>query len=385
MARKKVRRYRDYTQIIDGHLYAVVNLRQADGKYKKKYKKVDGPTQALQWALEELDKHKKGTSFDADLAFADFAEWYKQEFLRPPIYEHSLKVSGVKDYERLKNKVDKMKKFFGERKMSDFSENDLLRWQKHRRDKDEVLTTTLNRDFALLRAMFKKGLRFRRISSIPEFDINISAERERDRVLTFDEEKRLLAVCVAEETISVERKNGRKYEMKIEARREHLRPIIILAVDTALRLNELFTLTWADIDFGAEVISVKAQNAKKQIARKTLITPRARIELLALYEKSDKLPGSKVFKQKSPVRAFRTACARAAVLDLTFHDLRHTAITRMIRARIPHTEVMKMSGHRTLKTFLRYLNLVDSTVTANAVQLANYLDSQTVIESESVN
>lgn len=373
MPRKpKTRRYRDYSEVIDGKLYAVVNLRQPSGKYKKKRKLVASKTEALQWALEELEKHKKGNKIDDALTFDDFADWYKREFLHKPIYEKGLKVSGVKDYERAKNKVDRFKEFFGELKMKDFTENDLRRWARFRRESDEVLTATLNRDFALMRTMFRRGFKSRMISFVPDFDINVAAETERDRVMTFDEEKRLLASCVAEETISVTKKNGRKYEMTIDAKREHLKPIIIVAVDTALRLNELFTLTWSDIDFDNDVISVKAQNAKKQIGRKTLITPRVKKELLKIYESSDK--SSRVFNQKSPVRAFRTACDRAGIDDLTFHDLRHTAITRMIRAGISHTEVMKMSGHKTMKTFLRYLNIHADAVQNAAQKLAEFLE-----------
>lgn len=375
MPRKKTRRYRDYSEIIDGKLYAVVNLRQPDGKYKKKRKQVESKTAALQWALEELEKHKKGSKYDDSWGFGDFADWYVEEFLHEPIYENGLKVSGVKDYERLKNKVEKMKDFFGEKKMSEFDENDLRRWAKFRRT-EEVLTATLNRDFALLRTMFRRAVMLKKLLTIPKFEINLAAEIERDRVMTPDEERRLLAACVAEETLSITKKNGRKYEMTIDAKREHLKPIIILAVDSALRLNELFTLTWGDVDFDNNIISVKAQNAKRQVSRKTIITPRAKEELLKMERGSDK---ALVFGQKSPVKAFNTACRRAKIKDLHFHDLRHTAITRMIRAGIPHTEVMKLSGHKTMKTFMRYLNIQPDALQNAAEKLAAFLEKQSPI------
>lgn len=53
-------------------------------------------------------------------------------------------------------------------------------------------------------------------------------ETVRNRMLTFDEEARLLAAC-------------------IDARRLHLRPIIICALDTAMRQGEIFRLTWQQI------------------------------------------------------------------------------------------------------------------------------------------
>jgi hypothetical protein len=48
----------------------------------------------------------------------------------------------------------------------------------------------------------------------------------------------------------------------------------------------------------------------------------------------------------------------------------------MIRAGIPHTEVMKISGHRTLSTFMRYLNLQTDAISSASEKLAKYLDEQ---------
>lgn len=56
--------------------------------------------------------------------------------------------------------------------------------------------------------------------------IEKAAENKRERFPTFGEEMALLQVCVGEG----------------ERGRAHLRPIIIVAADTGLRRNELFTL-----------------------------------------------------------------------------------------------------------------------------------------------
>ena len=66
----------------------------------------------------------------------------------------------------------------------------------------------------------------------------------------------------------------------------------------------------------------------------------------------------------------------AEIERLNIRDLRHTAITRMIRAGIPHTEVMKISAHTTMKTFMRYLNMVDETIQDNAALLDKFLSAR---------
>jgi integrase len=71
--------------------------------------------------------------------------------------------------------------------------------------------------------------------------------------------------------------------------------------------------------------------------------------------------------------SFKSACEEAEISDFRFHDCRHTATTRMIASGSPHTEVMKITGHSQLKTFLRYLNITPETTNRVASNLDNYL------------
>jgi len=53
-----------------------------------------------------------------------------------------------------------------------------------------------------------------------------------------------------------------------------------------------------------------------------------------------------------------------------FHDLRHTAITRMLGKGIFPPLVMKISEHTQQKTFLRYVNQSESSIYDLAMMLA---------------
>lgn len=55
-------------------------------------------------------------------------------------------------------------------------------------------------------------------------------------------------------------------------------------------------------------------------------------------------------------RAWKSACRLADIKDLHFHDLRHTAVTRLVATGLPSAEIMRISGHKQAKTFLRYVN-----------------------------
>ena len=262
---------------------------------------------------------------------------------------------------------------FGHKKVSEITDADLLQFARVRRADNEVVTTTNNRYFSRLRAMYKHLKKRNPALNAPEFPINIHAERERHRVVSIDEEKRILAACVDKEIIEIERK-GKTYTAKIHAKRAHVRPVIIIALDTALRLGEIMKLVWKDIDMEKGLITVRAENSKTQKSRQIGMTARVRTEL-ELLKKAAK--GENVFNFKTPEKSFDTACVRAKVKDLRFHDLRHSAVTRMIRAGIPAVEVMKISGHTQMKTFLRYLNLTAPTVQSAADKLSEFLSQQT--------
>jgi integrase len=52
--------------------------------------------------------------------------------------------------------------------------------------------------------------------------------------------------------------------------------------------------------------------------------------------------------------AWRTACTKAGVPDLTFHDLRRSAVRNMELNNVPRSVAMKVSGHRTESIYRRY-------------------------------
>jgi integrase len=194
--------------------------------------------------------------------------------------------------------------------------------------------------------------------------IAVAAETERDRILSFEEELRLLSVCVSY--------------------RAHLRPILICALDTAMRRGEIFKMKWSDVDFSNNEILIPQTNTKTEESRIVGITPRLKDELITLWEVSPKDKNQLVFGVTITIKtAWKTACRLANVQDFRFHDCRHTATTRMIASGSPHTEVMKITGHLQLKTFLRYLNITSETANKVASRLSDYLvGRQQILVSE---
>ena len=54
--------------------------------------------------------------------------------------------------------------------------------------------------------------------------------------------------------------------------------------------------------------------------------------------------------------AFKTACHKAGLEGLHFHDLRHTFVTRKVREGHDYKRIMAITGHKTFAVFQRYNN-----------------------------
>lgn len=160
--------------------------------------------------------------------------------------------------------------------------------------------------------------------------------RPRDRRLTPGEFDRLL-------------KAARASRCKI------LPTAIELAVETAMRREELCSLTWTDVDLNCRVAHLHL--TKNGDPRDVPLSPRA-VELICQLVRP--IHGGRVLRVKGPTltQAFRRVSRRAGLQDLHWHDLRHEATNRL--AEKLGNDVMALSaitGHKTLQMLKRYTHL----------------------------
>lgn len=159
------------------------------------------------------------------------------------------------------------------------------------------------------------------------------------------------------------------------------RDILLLwqqAPETALRLRESFTLTWAQVRFDQRTIHVLKRRAKTRVARMIPMTPRC-FQLLQTQRENIPAEESRVFPQiwdgSTDQRDLTKTSTRLsqrlnAAIDYTntqglvFHDLRHEATCRFMEMKDSKgnwlyraEEVRKITGHRNDRTFMRYLSL----------------------------
>lgn len=148
---------------------------------------------------------------------------------------------------------------------------------------------------------------------------------------------------------------------------DELKALFVTGYITGLRRSEITGIQWPQVDFEAALITLDKGETKNDEPRSVPILDGDMRDLLAAAkkERDEQWPHSPwVFSRRGErIVDFRwawvEACKRAGVADLSFHDLRRTAVRNMRRAGIPQVIRMKISGHKTDSMERRY-NIVDA-------------------------
>ena len=199
----------------------------------------------------------------------------------------------------------------------------------------EVSAGTVIRELAYLSAIINHARR--------EWGINVpnpvqmvrkpQSPQARSRVLTDEEVERLLAA------------------LEPTGRRSHwTKPIVQLALATAMRRGELLSLRWEHIDLTARTALLPDT---KNGESRTVPLSSAAVQVLVGLPRN--ISGT-VFPVKffTLDAAFKRGVRRAGLEGIRFHDLRRTAITRMAE-KLPNViELAAVSGHKSLMVLKRY-------------------------------
>lgn len=143
----------------------------------------------------------------------------------------------------------------------------------------------------------------------------------------------------------------------------YLKPILELALITGMRRGEIFKMRWKDINFHMGMIRIPAENTKTNRERfipidANLINVLDSIERKGSYVFMNEWTGK---RRKDTERAFKSACERVGIPTgrkkggLVFHDLRHLAAYRLVKA----TDVVtasKILGHVSIQMTMRYVH-----------------------------
>ena len=160
---------------------------------------------------------------------------------------------------------------------------------------------------------------------------------------------------------------------------EYLQDAARFAYLCGWRRGEVFTLEWSDIDLHEKVARLRPERSKnghgrtlalegelwsiieRRLARRQHERTNGTVLISRYVFHRD---GNRIVEIK---KAWKQACKDAGVPDRLFHDFRRTAARNMIRAGVPESIAMRITGHRTRAMFDRY-NIVDERDVRDAMQ-----------------
>jgi len=134
--------------------------------------------------------------------------------------------------------------------------------------------------------------------------------------------------------------------------------VILFALETAMRREEIASLTWDKVDYKQRV--ARLLETKNDTARSVPLSPAA-LEVLQSIAGEKVIPiTGNVFGMSSDniSHSFSRACKKAGITGLRFHDLRHEAISRFFEnTDLDVMEIKSISGHKNMQMLSRYSHL----------------------------
>ena len=248
-------------------------------------------------------------------------------------------------YEHNEHKIEVMKEFFGEdTKIHEISPSKIEQFKAYMLNIKKNKKSTFNRYFASLKKSFNLIIINYRLDLFnPCKVVNSFQEDNRiERYLTEDEEERLMKELP-----------------------EYLKPIVVCALTTGLRLSNIIYLRWESIDFKYGFIEILKQDnkGKKEIKLPLSNKFREELEKIGIKKKGYVFVSSKTGKPYVNIhKGFKKALERAGIENFRFHDLRHTVGTRLVANGADLQTVKQYLAHSDLKTTQRYLHPVSDNI-----------------------
>lgn len=212
-----------------------------------------------------------------------------------------------------------------------------------------VSGSTINRELNVISAVINWGRKRLMIQTEnPVAGIIRPANgKARERRLEDGEEDRLL------EALEVSPREAGKFS---GMQNKWVKPIVLFALETAMRRGELLALEWKNVDLKKRVALLEV--TKNGDSRSVPLSSRAVAVLEGLKEKDgvQVLAVGKVFRTTEAAlkKAFERACERAGIDDFHFHDLRHEATSRLAEKLPNLIELAAVTGHKDLRMLKRY-------------------------------
>jgi integrase len=301
------------------------------------------------WLQEKLADARRGIlagSVRTGATFADAAA----EWLRYVEHDRDVKPSTLTDYRSV---VSRLLPTFGSLPIEDVTAERIEAWRAAlgAGRAQPLANRTRNRMLTILGGIMERARKVYGLPSNPVRDVEKLREHHDPTKFAFYSPEEVHALVRA-------------------AASEQDGAIYLTAAFTGLRRGELVALRWRDVDFERSAIRVTGSYAGSQLTtpksghgRVVPMVPEVAAVLARLGQRGvstgdDDLvfPGEfgEYMDGSALRRRFVTACQRAGLRPVRFHDLRHTFGTLAVRGAESIVELQAWLGHAEVRTTMRY-------------------------------
>ena len=267
--------------------------------------------------------------------------------------------------------------FLLQRPIEDLSTLILEQWRTKRIGEGRK-AATLNRVVVALKASINWAVEHEIIKENPIAKLRPLREDDSDkkiRYLSPEERERLFAALDAREALmKKERDNHNKWlkerksallpDLKNCAFVDHLKPMVIISLNTGIRQGSLFQLRWNDIDFQEEILSVPPLAEKTGKLVHIPMNPEVKKILEAWRrqtlgkESGLVFPSPKTGKEMDNCKnAWEKLLQDADIKNFRWHDMRHDFASQLVMHGVDLNTVRELMGHSDMKMTLRYAHL----------------------------
>jgi integrase len=150
---------------------------------------------------------------------------------------------------------------------------------------------------------------------------------------------------------------------------DHIKPIVLLALNTGLRRGDLFSLEWHHVDFNNRQIRKVINKTRRKNTKLTpAVLPLSPEACKALKTWQDQttdvglvFPSPVTGKALDNInKAWNGVVKDAGIENFRFHDLRHSFASKLVMGGIPLNTVRELMTHSTMDMTLVYAHLSPS-------------------------
>jgi integrase len=171
-----------------------------------------------------------------------------------------------------------------------------------------------------------------------------------------------------------------KYLALRNALPDYLKPLLTFGYLTGWRWGEMVGIRWNQVNLKDGIVRLEPGETKNGKGRTLFLEPEL-LDLLKDLHRNRRLDCQLVFhrsgKKIGDIRkSWMNACDEVGIPGMLFHDLRRSGVRNMVRAGIPETVAMAISGHKTRAVFDRYNITSDDDLKEAARKRQAFIEAQ---------